>query len=124
MLYRVSVKDKKISLDEEGRETTFSDWQLNETSLENFVCEHPEIVFDDEESCLLVGRHLRDKESKINDLVALDGNGNLILIELKRDKKDMKHRAEPLEFQAIRYCASLATITTPDDLVEKSYAEC
>lgn len=35
---------------------------------------------------------------------------------------DMASRAEAMEFQAIRYAASLATVTTVDDLVERIFA--
>ena len=121
MIYSVEVKGKKIKLVEESKDLTFKEWGLVETDLEQFVCEHPEVLFEDE-TCILIGRHAVDKAKNINDLMAIDGDGNLILIELKRDKKDMKNRTESLEFQAIRYCASLAKIESPEELVNASYA--
>ena len=57
-----------------------------------------------------------------NDLVALDGSGSLVLIEIKRDSSDMVARPEALEFQAVRYAASLAIIQSVDDLVERIFA--
>lgn len=121
MIYSVEVKDKKIQLIDESKELTFKDWELVEGDLEQFICEHPEVLFDDE-TCILIGRHAVDSAKNINDLMAIDDNGNLILIELKRDKKDISNRSEALEFQAIRYCASLAKIESPEELVNASYA--
>ncbi len=57
-----------------------------------------------------------------SDLTAVDNNGNIVLIEIKRDRKDIEHRREAFEFQAIRYAASYATIEKTDDLVKKVYA--
>jgi len=55
-------------------------------------------------------------------LTAVDQNGNLVLIEIKRDVEDIKQRKEPFEFQAIRYAASYAKIKTADELVDKIFA--
>ena len=122
MVYSVSLNGKEIVLNDSCEETTFKNWDLIEGNVEDFICKHPEILFDEEENCILIGRHAIDKVGKINDLMAIDGDGNLILIELKRDKKDMINRDEALEFQAIRYCASLAKIENPEELVSASYA--
>ena len=123
MIYSVDIKDKTILLKDDCEETTFKNWGLVENSVENFICEHPEILFEEEENCILVGRHAVDEARGINDLMAINGDGDLILIELKRDKQDIKNRAEQLEFQAIRYCASLAKIKNPEELVSSSYAK-
>ncbi|WP_218017830.1 hypothetical protein [Alkalicoccus saliphilus] len=50
-----------------------------------------------------------------SDLTAVDANGNIVLIEIKRDRQDIAQRKEPFEFQAARYAASYATIKTKDD---------
>jgi hypothetical protein len=71
---------------------------------------------------LIVGQQVINLQNTRNDLVALDANGNLVLIEIKRDASDMASRIEAMEFQAIRYAASLATVTTVDDLVERIFA--
>jgi hypothetical protein len=54
-------------------------------------------------------------------LVAIDSNGAIVLIELKRDAADISARKEPFEFQAIRYAANYADLT-PDTLVERLFA--
>jgi len=101
---------------------TFKDWNVKEEQLEDFVAKHIGLIVGDDETMMIVGRQVRDKQKKTNDLLAIDDTGNLVLIEIKRDLEDVKKRSEPLEFQAIRYCASLATIETPEDLVEKVFA--
>ena len=55
-------------------------------------------------------------------MIAVDGSGRLVLIEIKRDLDDIKQRKEPFEFQAIRYAASLATVKTQEQLIELVYA--
>lgn len=57
-----------------------------------------------------------------SDLTAIDNNGDIVLLEIKRDRRDIEGRKESFEFQAIRYEASYATIETPDELVTKTYA--
>src|SRR5947209_4450165 len=85
---------------------------FTEKDLEEFIRSNIGILFDDDESLLIIGQQVRDTTGKRNDLVAVDGNGNLVLIELKRYRADMMHRSEPLEIQAIRYAGSLASIRT------------
>ena len=69
---------------------------------------------------MVVGRQVRDTNNKRNDFLFVDGEGSLVLVEVKRDFADIKSRTEALEFQAIRYAASLATIKTPEELITKT----
>lgn len=57
-----------------------------------------------------------------SDFTAVDHEGNIVLIEIKRDRKDIENRREAFEFQAIRYAAIYATIWDYEDLVNKVYA--
>ena len=70
----------------------------------------------------MVGKQVVNKEKGRSDLTAVDENGNLLLIEIKRDFADIIQRKEAFEFQAIRYAASYAKIKTTDDLVDKIFA--
>lgn len=104
-----------------------TDVNVTEDHLEEFVRRHVDLVFSQEEeeteqTLLIVGQQVRDKEGRRSDLVALDSEGCVLLIEIKRDRKDMEARKEPLEFQAVRYAANYALITTPEDLVDKLFA--
>ncbi|GEN82851.1 hypothetical protein SLU01_11630 [Sporosarcina luteola] len=57
---------------------------------------------------LIVRKQVRNASNGISDLTAIDHEGNIVLIEIKRDRKDIEGRKEAFEFQAIRYAASYA----------------
>ena len=101
---------------------TFAYLKWTEQDIEELVRKNIDMICDEEESMLIVGRQVRNESNGISDLTAIDNNGNLVLIEIKRDRKDILNRKEAFEFQAIRYAASYATIQIPEDLVERIYA--
>jgi len=101
---------------------TFLELNMTENDIEEILRNSIEMICDDEESMLIVGRQVRNEKNGRSDLTAVDNNGNIVLIEIKRDRKDIEHRREAFEFQAIRYAASYATIDKTDDLVKKVYA--
>ena len=78
---------------------------LSEAKIEEFIRKNIRLIFDqeeDDETLLIVGQQVVNLKGARNDLVALDGNGNLVLIEIKRDAADMTSRIEAMEFQAVR----------------------
>jgi hypothetical protein len=89
---------------------------FKESHLEEFVRSNIELFLGDE-TLLIIGQQVINKENGRNDLVGVDGDGKLVLIELKRDAADIAHRKEPMEFQAIRYVANLASISSVEDAV-------
>jgi hypothetical protein len=95
---------------------------MQESDLEEILRNSIDMICDDEESMLIVGQQVKNEKNGRSDLTAIDNNGNIVLIEIKRDRKDIEGRKEAFEFQAIRYAASYATIESPDDLVKKVYA--
>lgn len=101
---------------------TFSELNMTENDIEEVLRNSIDMICDEEESMLIVGRQVRNEKNGRSDLTAVDNNGNIVLIEIKRDRKDIEHRKEAFEFQAIRYAASYATIDKTDDLVKKVYA--
>jgi hypothetical protein len=101
---------------------TFSDLNMTENDIEEILRNSIDMICDEEESMLIVGRQVRNEKNGRSDLTAVDNNGNIVLIEIKRDRNDIVHRREAFEFQAIRYAASYATIDETDDLVKKVYA--
>ncbi len=103
-------------------ERSLGEMGITEANLEEFVRTNIGLLFEDDESLLIIGQQPINVSQGRADLVAVDGEGNLVLIELKRDAQDMARRAEPFESQAIRYAASCATIKTPEELVEKLFA--
>lgn len=101
---------------------TFSELNMQENDIEEMLRKNIDMICDEEESMLIVGRQVRNAELGRSDLTAIDNNGNIVLIEIKRDLKDIAARKESFEFQAIRYAASYATIENLDDLVNKVYS--
>lgn len=101
---------------------TFTELGMQESDLEEILRNSIDIICDEEESMLIVGQQVKNVKNGRSDLTAIDNNGNIVLIEIKRDRKDIEGRKEAFEFQAIRYAASYATIESPDDLVKKVYA--
>ncbi|MFC5704151.1 hypothetical protein ACFPVX_22925 [Cohnella faecalis] len=101
---------------------TFAELGMQENDIEELLRNSIDMLCDDEESMLIVGRQVKNESLGRSDLTAVDNNGNIVLIEIKRDRKDIENRKEAFEFQAIRYAASYATIVDADDLVKKVYA--
>jgi hypothetical protein len=125
MIIPITVSpDGLIQTQKEPEATDFVSLGVKEANIEEFLRKDVGRIFDDEdeETLLIVGQQVVNARNARNDLVALDKNGNLVLIEIKRDSGDMAHRPEALEFQAVRYAASLATIHNVDELVKRMFA--
>jgi hypothetical protein len=127
MLIPITVSPaKEIKAEQEIERLTFESLGLLESHIEEFLRRNISLLFDGDsdggETLLIVGQQVINAKGGRNDLVAIDGEGNLVLIEIKRDASDMASRAESLEFQAVRYAASLATIGDVDVLVDRVYA--
>ncbi|WHY88579.1 hypothetical protein QNH39_12365 [Neobacillus novalis] len=101
---------------------TFADLRMQESDIEEILRSSIDMICDDEESMLIVGQQVKNEKNGRSDLTAIDNNGNIVLIEIKRDRKDIEGRKEAFEFQAIRYAASYATLESTEDLVKKVYA--
>ncbi|WP_183163777.1 hypothetical protein [Alteribacter keqinensis] len=48
---------------------------------------------------MIVGKQIRNEKNGISDLTAIDSEGNIVLIEIKRDRMDMVRRRELLNFR-------------------------
>lgn len=105
---------------EDEEPVTFASLAFPEADIEALL--QPPFYDGDERSLLIIGQQVKNALNFRNGLVALGSRGNLVLIEVKRDGKNMSGRAEALEFQAIRHAASLAAIADTEDLVEKRFA--
>lgn len=114
-----SINGKKA---EKVEPVTFSELGMKENDIEEILRCNIDMLCDEEESMLIVGQQVRNEKHGRSDLTAIDNSGYLVLIEIKRDHKDIVNRAEAFEFQAIRYAASYATIENPDELVKRVYA--
>jgi hypothetical protein len=81
---------------------------LERQDLEEWVIEQPKILGED---LLVISSELQNYED-INerlDILALDRDGNLVVIELKRDRAD-----KTTDLQAIKYASYIATFTAED----------
>ena len=101
---------------------TFAEFGMKESDMEEILRKNVDIVCDDEESMLIIGQQVRNAKNGRSDLTAIDNHGDIVLIEIKRDKKDITGRREAFEFQAIRYAASCATIKSTDALIQDLFA--
>jgi hypothetical protein len=60
---------------------------------------------------LIVSQQPIASNRKRADLLGIHRDGSLVVIEIKRDAEDAGHRAESLEFQALRYAAASRKMT-------------
>lgn len=122
----LKVNEETLSV-EVANKVNFSEVGWTEPDeIEDMVANNLEKFVDvngKEENLIVVGRQVSDESRGRNDIVALDGNGNIVLIEIKRDLKDSKRRRENIESQAVRYAAALAKIDSPRELLSKMYSE-
>lgn len=91
--------------------TKFGESGMTERDLQNVIKNNPNMLGED---LLIIGKELAPfaNSKKRMDLLALDVDGNLVVIELKRDD-DGFH----MDLQAIRY-ASMARLFTITEIIE------
>lgn len=65
---------------------TFADIKMVEDSIEEILRQNIDMICDDEESMLLVGQQVTNQVQARSDLIVVDQDGNLVLVELKREK--------------------------------------
>lgn len=96
MLFR--IKDEKL---ENVKQTRFKQEGKLEKDLESWIENNPSFLG---ESLLLIGRQVQISEVKDKiDLLALDANGNTVIIELKKGRiKD------PVDIQSLRYASYIS----------------
>lgn len=105
MLFVVSENQKQI----EGVEVEdFIKLDIKESLIQGWVRTHPELLGED---LLIVSTELNPFEGAKDrpDLIAIDRNGDLVVIELKRDRL-----AGFADLQSVRYAARISTITVDD----------
>ncbi len=100
---------------------TFSAIEMKESEIEEILRRNIDMLCDDEESMIIVGQQVKNENNGRSDLTAIDNEGSIVLVEIKRDPRDIENRKEAFEFQAVRYAASYATIRDIESLVRKVY---
>jgi hypothetical protein len=84
-----------------------------EQDLEDLIVNHPALLnwadidrIESPPDLLVISRQPRTQTRKRADLFAVTTDGELVVIEIKRDAQDERARREAMEFQAIRYAAA------------------
>lgn len=77
-----------------------------ETLIEDWVAENPRLIGLD---ALIIGRQVLTAHGKFIDLLAMDASGNLIIVELKKDKTPREIVAQVLD-----YGSWVKGLSTPD----------
>ena len=92
------------SLDDKSQLTTA--YLVNEKELEDLLYEHIEIL---NESWIVVGRQVRTTSGKFIDLLCMDHDGDMIVVELKKDLTPREVTA-----QAIDYASCVARLSVEE----------
>ena len=101
---------------------TFSDLNMKEESIEEILRQNIDMICNDEESLLLVGQQVKNQIQARSDLIAVDQDGNLVLIELKRDKKILNIEKKRWNFRQYDMRQAGATIQSTDELIQNLFA--
>lgn len=87
-----SIKGKQAARIEP---VTFSEMNMTENDIEEILRNSIDMICDEEESMLIVGRQVRNEKNGRSDLTAVDNNGNIVLIEIKRTVKILNIAEKP-----------------------------
>lgn len=99
----------------------------SESRLENYLCEDLSILAPD---LMLIGRQIPTDFGKFIDLLAMDADGNVMVIELKRDRTPREVVAQILDYaswvQNLSYdeIAGLYSDKNEGRALEEGFAEC
>ena len=110
-MYQIDIRNKKMN---KLNATTFSELNLSERyDIQEWIDDTPEILG---EKLLIIGKEIILPSGIRLDLLAIDENGNLVIIELKRDTS-----GNHVEWQAIKYASYCSAFT--DEEIFKIYQD-
>jgi len=110
-MYRVDIQNKKLI---KIPATSFSELNLRERfDIQEWIADTPEILG---ESLLIISKELVLPSGRRLDLLAVDNDGSLVIIELKRDDS-----GADVEWQAIKYASYCSSFW--HDEIYKHFAE-
>jgi hypothetical protein len=84
-VWRLGTKVERVQLEP----------MAHEAKLEDILAQDISII---DPNLMLVGRQVRTKFDKVNDLLAMDADGNLVVIELKRHRTPREVVAQLLDY--------------------------
>lgn len=94
-LYRVDIKHDKFS---ELRPVNARDIAVKEKDIENWVVGKPQILFSDPNAVMIIASEITGEMQA--DVLAVDSQGNLIIIEIKRHWSDRTVIGQILDYAA------------------------
>ncbi|MBI1876672.1 MAG: DUF91 domain-containing protein [Chloroflexi bacterium] len=97
MLYEIENRNNEFHVTQKYLEKSASELGILEKTIEDWIANHPELLFPKEE-VLIIGRSISGKN--MADILALDTLGNLVIVEIKRDWSDRSTVAQLLEYAA------------------------
>ena len=122
-LLKVKTGDS-LSVEGEVSPSRFKDWTIGgkagrEEHIEELLVRYPgllnfdafDLAMSSNDEVLIVSQQPIASNRKRADLLGVHRDGSLVVIEIKRDAEDASHRAESLEFQALRYAAASRKMT-------------
>ena len=96
MLFKFD-RDKEKNAFQPYKERSASELQLTEKDLENWMAGHPELLFGDE-PVLVLSQSVAGRS--MGDILALDADGRLVIVEIKRDWSNRTTVGQLLEYAA------------------------
>ena len=98
MLFRLIRTDQK-PIFQQFMKCRASDLNLKEKDLENWIAENPELLFGVEQ-VLVITQSIGGQ--RMADIMALDADGRLVIVEIKRDWSNRETVGQLLEYAAAR----------------------
>ena len=92
-VFRIQSDNKFVEFDEAP-----FDAEHDESVLENWLEENPDGILEDNRGVLIIGRQVRTSLGGLIDLIGVDRQGDMVIIELKRDKTPRETVAQALEY--------------------------
>ena len=115
ILFKAIREDDKITF-RQYMKYSASQLDIHEKDLENWISEHPELLFGGE-GILVISQSISGQT--MADILALDADGNLIIVEIKRDWSNRATVGQLLEYAAKMTEVSQAKL----EILHKDYWE-
>jgi predicted transcriptional regulator YheO len=69
-----------------------------EERIENWICNNVSVLVPDGSTLMVIGRQVRTGSGGFIDLLCMNGDGDLVIVELKRDKTPREIAAQALDY--------------------------
>ena len=106
ILFKAVREDDQITF-RQYMKNSASQLEIREKDLENWISKHPELLFGGE-GILVISQSISGQN--MADILALDADGNLIVVEIKRDWSNRETVGQLLEYAAKKADVSQATL--------------